>query len=763
MTLDGIFLARHPIFLAASPSRLAHVLLATAFSGSVFAQTQAPTSEPVPRGASEGVGTATRQTAKEPQTLESVIVTGSRRREPLREVPLSVNSVSSEEMTKAGAQRLSDYVETLTGVNVDGGGRGLQQLSIRGITLGGDINPPTSTYLGDVPFGGSSQFGAKLSFDMGMLDLDHIEVYRGPQGTLYGANSLGGVIKYVFNDPDTQQFSGNASVGASTTQHGGTNATANMSLNVPLKTDTAAVRLAAVRSRDAGYVDSTGTFSRSGVDQTDSTAFRIAGLFTPNRQMSVRLTGMAQDLKRQGGDYTDYTIDGQPVHGYNEHAGVVAEPFRQRVQLYSAEVEYELPGVRFNGIVSHQSSRNSYTSDVSAIYAPLFESVVPGLTSVDIGSNVDTRKDTLELRLTSPKARPFEWLAGVFANRERNDVRQAVATGVGAASGPDLQTVRIPTSFEELAVFGDLTYYATESFSVTVGARESRNRQKFDQSYGGLLAPAIPTVPSTTSDHSATYLLTGRYSLTPKSNVYVRIASGYNPGGINAALLDPASGATLTENPSYRSNSLVSSELGYKADLFGDQLSVQAALYHLDWRDIQLFHPTASGNEVVNGGRAKVDGAELSLSLRPTSNFTLDSSFSYIDGKLTEDVPDLQARSGDRLPISAKFSASVRARYEFNVAGMPSYVAATYRYLGARNTGFVGSVNPANYVLPAYSLIGIQAGVDVRVASISLYVRNLANTHGQRSAVTGYVPFGQPVQVSLEQPRTIGFTVAVPF
>lgn len=730
------------------PHRLALLpfLITTALTGLAQAQSSDPAGTP--------------GDAPKVQSLETIIVTGNRRREPVREVPLSVNTVSSEELERSGAQRLTDYLENLSGVNVDGS-RGLQQMSIRGITVGGDINPPTSTYLDDVAFGGSTQWGAKLSLDLATLDLHHIEIYRGPQGTLYGANALGGVLKYVFNEPDPSIFEGQVSVGASRTQGGGTNWLTSGVVNVPLQANVAALRVAAITNHEAGWVDAIGPGAGQRVDRGDTNGFRVSSMFKPAKGLVIRLSALGQDLKRAGSDYTDYTLDGKPVTGENQHLRYLEEPFRQRTEVFSADAEYDAKWARVNLVASHQSSKNGYVTDLSPYYLPVLAPGYPGLQTVFSSTEVDTRKDSLELRATSPASKQLEWLAGVYATREEDAVGQGLLGGVAAGPGVTAYRLSIPATFQEAAVFGDLTWYPVERLALTVGARASHNRQTFAQSiHGDLLNEDDPK--SSSSDSSFTYLLTAKYALSAKSNVYGRLATGYNPGGVNALKLDPT-GATLTEHPTYKPNTLTSYEVGYKADLFDAALSLEAAAYHLDWRDLQLLHAAASGNEVVNGGRAKVDGVELNATYRPTEHWSITPSVAYTEARLRDDVPDLEAKAGDRLPVTPRLSASLRTQYEFSVGDHPSYAGLAARHVSKRHSSYPGSVFVPDYVLPAYTVVNLNAGMQFKSVSIEAYVRNVFNEAGQTSAASGYTPLGGPVHVTLEEPRTAGVNVRFSF
>lgn len=693
------------------------------------------------------------------RTLDTVFVTGTRRREPVREVPLTVNTVSEDALRRDGAEKLTDYIETLPGVStINGGGRGRQSVVIRGITLGTDINPPTSTYFDDVPVGASTQFGTNLSLDLGLLDLNHIEIYRGPQGTLYGANALGGVVKYVFNEADSREFNGKVDLGLSSTSHGGLNTSAAALLNIPLKESVAGLRIAALRQHDAGHIDAVGPLPREGVDSSDNSGFRVSALIEPGSKLLIRLSTTAQELKRDGSTFVDANPDGSPISGEFERRRFVAEPYRQRVVVSSADVEYALAGARFNSVTSYQTNRNEFTADSSNL-VPAFGPLIAALTGLTldtlaIGSDQKTTKITQEFRLTSDKNRFVEWLAGVFWTRESSNIEQQIDTTVnGGATGPVLQAVSAPTTFREAAFFGDVTYYLLPALALTAGVRISRNRQTIEQiAPVALLTPAALAASTNSSDNSDTYLLSAGYDLTPTSNVYLRVATGYNPGGANISL-------TPVANPAYEPNTLTSSEVGYKADLLDKRLSVEAAVYHLDWRKIQLAQITPTGSLVVNGGKARVNGLELTATARPSAQWTLSGSVSNIDGKLAEDVVGLGAVAGDRLPYTAQTSAALRAAYSFELVGRPAFAGLTARYVGKRNSSFPGNLGNPNYVLPAYSVFGLQAGVELERASLRFFVRNLADRRGQMAAQTT----SAPLLLALEDPRTVGISATVPF
>jgi len=166
---------------------------------------------------------------------------------------------------------------------------------------------------------------------------------------------------------------------------------------------------------------------------------------------------------------------------------------------------------------------------------------------------------------------------------------------------------------------------------------------------------------------------------------------------------------------------------------------------------------------IVNAGAAHVRGAELAASWRPDEHWTLAGNAALIDAKLSEDAPGLGAAAGARLPSSARFAATLSASYAFALAGYPSYLGLTQRYVGQRNAGFEGSAAMPLYRMPAYAMTDLQAGIDFKRASLALFVRNLFDKPAQLGSISAVQALGGPAWVSLARPRTLGATLTLPF
>lgn len=703
----------------------------------------------------------------EPVAMGTVVVSATRRREPAREVPMQVSSLSTEKLSRSGAKTLQDYLGNEAGVDVKStGGPGIGSLTIRGVSTGVQTISTVGVYIDDVAFGSSTATanGAQMALDMALLDLNHIELLRGPQGTLYGASAMGGLLKYVTNEPDTFEFSGKVVVSGSGTRGGGAGHTLSAVVNAPLKEDVAGLRFSAFSDHAGGSVDSVGAVSRQHSDRGNTSGARVSLLLTPTSRSRLRLTGTTQNIRRDGFDFVDYdAATGQPIGGETSRRLYVAEPYGVKIDLLAADLEYDFGWARLNSITSRQRVRSSAPIDLSSAYVPLLAGFGINVGSAAATINVALDKTTQELRLTSKSDKQLEWLAGFYYNQENSNNRQrAVTTLVDGAPGPDLLTSALPAQYKEAALYGDLTWKLAKGLSVTGGLRVARNKQHNVQQSEGLFAGGALVIDARSADTSRTWLLTARYDLTPASAIYARAATGYRPGGPNAVLHDPHTGEP-TGPAAFRPDSLTSYEVGYKADLLDKRFSVAAAAFNLNWQDLQQYLPVNGLSVIVNAGAARARGVELMLGYRPDAHWTLAGNAAYIDAVLSEDAPGLGAVAGARLPSSARFSASLSASYAFDAAGFASYVGVAQRYVGERTAGFEGSAALPLYRLPAYALTDLQAGIDFKRCSLALFARNVFDRRAQLAADSTVQALGGPVWVSLAQARTLGATLTVPF
>lgn len=706
----------------------------------------APSDEPKPRA--------------DVSTLESVVVTASRRREPANEVPLKVDVVKTSTLERKGARELGDYVADQPGVSLTHGGAFAGALSIRGLATASVGAASVGVYVDDVATGSSAPYGlgAVSPLDMGLLDLNHIEILRGPQGTLYGAGAMGGVIKYVTNEPDTSEFSGNVRLDTSATKYGGMGYTVSGMVNLPVKTDMAAVRIAAYKTRFGGYDDTVGAAAAQNVNRGTTTGARITGLLTPTADLSFRLTATNQEQRREGNDYEDLNpVTGAWTSGERTRRLGAPEPSSIRTTLFGLDIEYNLRWARLNAITSLQDVSLHGQGDVSAQIVPLLGSFGIPATSSWVDSLGKQHRVSQEFRLTSSASRDIEWLAGLYINHERSSVaggyRYTTAAGLGTLN---LYETAKPSTYKDLAAYGDVTWHATPALALTGGLRLGRMEQTYTNNSSGALAGGTSSNGGVSKENATTWLATVAYALDKQSSVYARIASGYRPGGPNGLL--PTTSPTI--KPMFTSDSLWSYELGYKGTSPDRTLSVEGALYNIEWSDILQPVTDKGFGFFTNAGKARISGAELNVSWLPGADWRLEGALALIDAKLRTDAVGLGGKAGDRIPSTPKVSATLTATRSFDIGGHPAYAGLNARYISERNSGFPGSASLPNFAMPAYTVVGLQAGIDYQSFKIGAYVRNLADTRGIAAVTFSSLTAAKAV---VSEPRTVGLVVSASF
>lgn len=699
---------------------------------------------------------------------QTVTVTATLRREPIRDVPLAVSRIDTEALEASGAKDLKDYVMTQPGLNLSIGGRGNSIVTMRGVATSGQSSATVGFYVDDVPVGSSHAFGDGVSaFDQQLLDLSTIEVLRGPQGTLYGASSLGGLLKYVTTEPDTRTMAGSAGIQLASISGGGTSYTLSGVLNAPLSANVAGLRVSAFHNQDGGYVDTKGPVGAKDANKGDGTGARVALLVKPTKSLGLRISAQTQTVKSDNRSYVTYDFAKQsPAAGELDRLDLrVREPQSTRNELLSVTAEYDLGWARVSSITGKQKSKVDSTGDFSIIYS-IF---VPTITTAYSNIRPVTDKTTQEFRIVSQTKGAFDWLAGVFYAKEKSelgqDIFQATAAQPNYNSNPLLYgpNAGFFANYEETAVYATGTFNASPALAFTLGARASKNKLDVVQRDFGLF-----TTNSTSggkSDESPnTWLLAARYKLDPTASVYARAATGYRPGGPNLSVLS-VGGIPTSSPPTYKSDSLRSVEAGYKSAFGGKLGTVEASVYQIDWNDIQVIGFQAGGNFRTNAGTARVRGVDFTTTLRPTDGLTLVLTATSLDAKLTEASPigAQTAKAGSRLPYSARVTANASARYDFQALGRPAFAALAVSHVGDRDTQFEGITSARNFKLPAFTQVDLNGGVEFGSIKLGAFVRNLTDERGLLNMDTSQVNFGGPAWASLTRPRTFGVTLGATF
>jgi iron complex outermembrane recepter protein len=702
------------------------------------------------------------QSVQSPAALQEVVVTAQKRTEREQDVPTTIVVLSGAELEDRGAVQLEDYAKEVPGMNVIGArGPGLGEIVLRGITTGSDHSSPVGLYLDDVPFTPSSPIAltTNLAFDPDLADIDHIEVLEGPQSTLYGANTVGGLVKFVTKQPDLHTLEGELSVTGTDIDAGGTGGGARASINLPIVDDVVGLRVSAFYRNDAGFVDNEYSGAKNvNWDSVRGGRFSLRVKFSD--QLETTLTGMAQDIDQPGPNQVylnPATL--QPTFGRLAYSSAVAQPSDSTYRSLSDTTTFRMPFAQLTNVASYAKFENDSTVDFSSLSG---SAGLPPGDLLNFANTSSSKRYTDELRLASTPGR-IEWLLGGFYTRESDDNLE-IDTGLN----PDGSVTPVTSPyhnvydgnfvphFREGAVFGDLTFHITDQVAVAGGARYSANNQSVYWTSTG--AFGINNVPSyNLHDSATTYLGTVTYTPNRDLTLYVRAASAYRPGGPNVLNDLEISGGAL---PAYKSDLLWNYEAGIKGSAWDHRINYTADGYHMVWSNIQLTETLNNFIVVANGSGAKSDGAEASLAIEPIEHLLINLKGAYTDARFTAAAPALGAVSGDPLPYAPKTMLAAIADYSFGkVADWTPTLGLTYAYHGADESAYSDGVT---YHIPSYETLDLRAGAAWNNYSVIVRAINVANEYGLTSVMTSSA-LHSPVEGTVIQPRTFELTLKARF
>jgi iron complex outermembrane receptor protein len=711
------------------------------------------------------IGAQGDQSSRKPDEgkLTEIIVTAQKKTERLQDVPVPVTAISADTLLNQNLTRIQEYYTSVPGLNVvPADFRGDPILTIRGISTGGGglVNPTVGVVIDDVPYGSSTgKGGGGAAIDLDPSDLSRVEVLRGPQGTLYGVSSIGGLLKYVTVDPSTAASSGQAQVGLSDVRGGELGYNARAAANIPLA-DTFAVRISGFFRQDPGYVDNV-LSGQKDVNKVDVYGGHISALWQPMETFSLKLSAIFQEIKTDGSPNID------PSLGDLKQSAVVNTGwYNKKTQAYSAIAKAKLGTFDLTSLSGYSINQTNDAVDYSNVLGAFSKLIFGWPPTFVFTDNIKTSKFTQEFQLSTTLGSRFDWLLGAFYTHEKTaylETDYSTDPVTGQLAGYWLTVDSYPTTYEEYAAFTDLTFHATDNFEVQFGGRESTNRQSYTELFVGVAAPIFfghsspllqPLVH--TKDNSFTYLVTPQFKMSDHMMIYARLASGYRAGGPNA-------NAALYNLPlSFAPDTTRNYEIGVKGDVLNRALSFDASIYYIDWRNIQLqlTAPVTGANFYANGSRAKSQGVELSLESRPVDGLRVAAWVTYDDAKLTEPFPaggvgSPTASSGDRLPGSSRYSGNVSLDEEFTLTErLRGFVGGSLSYVGDRKGIFMAS--PMRQDLPPYATTDLHAGVKQDSWTVNLF---LINTFDRRGVLGGGLGTINPVHFNYIQPRTAGFSV----
>ncbi len=709
-------------------------------------------------------------------TLEEVIVSAQKRSENLMAVPASLTVLSAASLQTQGVVDFSDYKTLVPSLSdFSAGAEGHGAVILRALNTGYYQNSNTvGYYIDDIPFSATSplSYGTYLTLDPDLTDIDHLEVLKGPQATLYGGSTLGGLIKVVSKKPDPGADSGEFRFEGSTIDGGGTGYGLSAVANLVLVPDELALRVSGFDRETPGYM------RNLALDTNDRNVSRKEGgkvslRWLPTEDLDIQVTAMTQSLTVDGWNYEFINLQTlQPLYGPYTYSAQYDSSFRTTYNLYNTTVNYKVGSI---GTLTNSTSYASYSDreleDYSLYYGDYYNSCcapapVPANAAQPLLLGPDLNKFSEELRFTSQRLGAFEWLAGLFFTNEQigfhDNFYNSIPPSLQPIPGPsgNILSFSTPADYKEEAGFADLTFYAGDTLDFTLGGRYSHNRQSVTSCQSGFLTTPGCT-PNGSSDSDFTYLASVRWQPARGVNTYARIATSYRPGGPEST---PVAGYATDFKP----DSLINYEVGLKGDWLDDRLRTNLAVYHMDWKNVQMTSDIGGYAIISNGAKATVNGVELETRLAPVAHLTVGVNVAYTDAKfdaVSADVSSVTgAVAGDALPFTPTWAASAVADYVRPVSGtLTSTVGATYRYQGSRWSDYPGDPLNTGVVIPHYQTVDIRAGLNWSRYEVQARVSNLCNSHGLDTIVDQRIEGNPPAFAAIIPPRMFTLSFGVTF
>ena len=701
--------------------------------------------------------------APEPIQVEEVVVTAQKRVERIQDVPMSMTALSGDRLTQTHADTLRDLVDSVPGLQLISNSPISNELVIRGLSVGGGVNSSVATYVDEAPYTSEGPFAyaASIAPDFDTYDLARVEVLRGPQGTLYGANALAGLLKYVTNAPDPSHYSASFLTGFNSVEHGGDGWEVHGMVNLPLG-DTAALRIVGYDSYFPGFIDDP---SRGETDINDVKRYggRAALLWRPSQDLSFQLSANYQRLDAGDSNTEDLVAATlKPLYGELVQQRVIAQPETVINEVYNGTVNWNVGFANLVSSTSYSKADPRSVTDLSSSYGPVLSRIFGGDLGAQLIVTEPVHSFTQELRLSSPTDQKLEWVVGFYYDDESANEHEPLFP-VDLATGqiltnftPSLGSFHITSTYREYAGFGDLTYHFTPAFEVSLGGRYSSNKQSYHQMSDGALSAPTDFVTDSQQD-AFTYSVDAKYRFSPQTMVYGRIATGFVPGGPN----DLIPGSPLPS--SFRSSTTTNSELGVKGSADGGKLTYDFDVFDIEWKDIQLQAEINNLFTITNGGTARSRGVEGGLNYAPVPGLTLGLNGAYIDAHLTEATPEsFGGVAGDRLPLSPRLSGTASVAYERPLwSGVSGFSGIEWHYNGSRMSEFEFGL--PRQKLPSYSMVNLRLGLKFQAYTLTAYVKNVGDVRAINSVSPELLGGVTALSAAVITPRTVGMTFAANF
>jgi outer membrane receptor protein involved in Fe transport len=764
---------------------IAALLVATVTASPACAQSPAPGQAAQNQ---KQVPAKSRDENANPNTEEAVgaeiVVTAQKRRESIQDVPVSVTAITQRMIENFKITDFNEYATLVPGLSntfqSSAATRGTQIVGLRGVqTINGQFISGQNTvgfYIDNSPI---------PVMDPHLLDIDHIEVLRGPQGTLYGSSSLGGTIKIIPNKPEFDRVSGMVNQEVSTTDYsGGIGSLTEGVINVPLGNGVA-VRAVGYYEHAPGYTDFVGVrpaagnpagvltgVTRKDSDRVNNYGGRISLRVKPTDRLDITAS-----LLFNQSDSANWPLYMPALPLFTQRA-YTQEPSHDKMLFADIVAQWDLGAVQLVSSTSYFKGLNDALNDQT----PSFTTLFPSLPILPAQTTQNNYEWTHETRLVSQWGGPLKAVAGVFYTQRKNHF----SFFLSAQGNPFLLLPIFPIPNDTLfsndsirnrreeAVFGELTLDVFRGFSLTAGLRAFHFDFTTRDVFVGpslLVANQRLDQPGAAKQSGVVPRFRAEFKPSHDALFYLSAAKGFRMGGANYPL--PATPdcqnslrvffGTPDAPQTFGSDSLWSYEAGAKTTLFHGRMTFDASAYHIDWNNTQVPVVLAVGlcpfnGQSANVGKVTSDGFELESTLQPFKGATIIANVAHIHARVAQDFrfPNALvalAHKGDQLPDIPNWTASVLAEYDVPLsATTKGFIRGDYRYTSARKA----ILTSQSVVKGAYSLVNLSLGVDIRNWEASVFVLNLTDSR------PSYL--GQPFPTTLagfepdqtERPRTIG-------
>jgi outer membrane receptor protein involved in Fe transport len=748
--------------------RYSSAIALAAFGGHAFAQdSAAPPAAPAPAGAAVG----------------EIVVTAMKRSERLQDVPVAVTAIGNKELVDAHIMGNEDLARVVPSLAIHALVPGESQIIMRGINTGYGLSPAVSYYLDETPFDLRSD-GYSGAPDIDFFDVARVEALRGPQGTLYGASSMGGTIRVITNAPDPRAFAVKAETGLSGTDGGsGLGYVDKLVVNAPLSSDLAA-RLFVSQEHTSGFVSRVlpvnGYFATSPTDpiaqKDDNTAdlssTRLALRWTPG---DWKITPSVS-YQRNIDDGYPYSDSDRPHYEYN---GLFRSKNVERFVVGNLEIDKPLGFADLTSSTSWLDKRAQNDQDFSGQGQRQYraDGGAPNQLIPELSYLPKTYKSFVqEVRLSSDHTGPVSWTAGVFyEHTDINEQQYETSTPFGAFLAPGANSNMIfydiiPSTDQQVAGFVDGTYKPTSQLSISAGGRYFYYNQHYAYYEGGITGDPVDDdvagVSASKTGFNPRFNID--YKVAPSVSLYATASKGFRLGGVNPALVPAGPGATCTYQSVFQQgfapDTLWNYELGAKTQSPDHRLTFNADGYRIDWNNIQQAVNSTCGSFVGNFGNARIYGAEAEANLRVVDGFTVSASGSYTDARFVSFNPgyanSVNISVNQPLVNTPVWQGDISGEYRIDMGDDRGVrLRLDVQYTGSTPTSY--TYTTSIYTRPASTNVNAAIAGHIGKTELELFVRNIGNSYQILDILPARSRNYAENQVA--PPRTIGATLRYGF